>query len=282
LQLEGHRAGGGLEGAVPVVARDEKAVHIIWEMEHTGPEPARYEFEVSARVEPALEDVTLESRGVLSLELEDGSPVYLEESASLLVQAQGRYLKYLPSIYQDDELMGRFLMLFESFLAPVEKKISGQAEYLDPRLAPDVFLPWLASWTDLELDDSLDEQSRRSLVSKSASLMRQRGTRAGLQEYLEAFTTGQVDIIEHASENFVLGSDALLGPGIALGTDNVPNTFSVYLSLPDLPASLAEEERSLRKRALERKIHDIIENEKPVHTGYTLHLAFEPLETRIG
>ena len=36
------------------------------------------------------------------------------------LSSRSSYLKYLPAIYSDNDFMGRFLMIFESVLEPVE------------------------------------------------------------------------------------------------------------------------------------------------------------------
>jgi phage tail-like protein len=172
--------------------------------------------------------------------------------------------------------MGRFLMLFESFLAPLDSQIKGQSDYLDPFLAPVEFIPWLASWTDMKIDEELPPENKRNLLKVSASLLRARGTRKALKEYLEIYTGGKVEIREHFSQNFQLGKDAKLGQDTALGTDNVPQTFTVKLNLPPLPGELDEDERSMQMLNYERKIRAIIEAEKPIHTGYKLLIQTGP------
>ena len=141
------------------------------------------------------------------------------ESVEILVVGKGRYMRYLPRIYQEqDELMGRFVMLFESFWAPIESQIDVMPLYFDPALTPLKLLPWLATWVDLALDDHWPEAKRRQLLKAAVGLYRKRGTRRGLQEYLEIYTGAQVQISEHGAHNFLLGPEARLGPGVALGT----------------------------------------------------------------
>jgi phage tail-like protein len=276
LRLEDARSEDLPSGLLPVVYQDAGETKLVWNVEPEMCARQLIEIEVHATVNPVQEDCTLEARSILVANRSDGNPVQVEESAHVLVQAKGRYLKYLPGIYQDDQLMGRFLMLFESFLSPLEKKIDSQPDYLDPRLTPKQFLPWLASWTGMPLEDEIDEPAQRNLVMKASRLMHERGTRAGLQEYLADYTGGQVHIIEHFSDNFRIGPDAKLGLGIALGTDNIPNTFSIYIQAPERGEGASEEARLLHNQALEHRISSIIEAEKPAHTGYTLHLEIEP------
>jgi phage tail-like protein len=218
-------------------------------------------------------------RGTLAQPARQGQPLTgtrsVAETAYVAVVAKGRYLRYLPALYADDELMGRFLMLFESFWAPIERTIDQLPFYLDPRTAPPDLLPWLACWLDLVLDERWPEEKRRRLLRSAVTLYRKRGTRQGLREYLEIYT-GQVPLIlEHRAHNFRIGPDARLGPGIALGTENVPHTFAVVLRLPPMRAQdgrAAEQQEEERRYMIER----IIEAEKPAHTAYTLRIEAVP------
>lgn len=271
LALVDSRASGMLAGRLPLAALDGETRHLIWDVEREPGSPALIEIRTETRVLPATANRSCESRAVLT----SGDETLGEETVSVAVQAKGRYLKFLPNIYQDDELMGRFLMLFESFLGPIEQQIEGLPNFFDPKMAPPDLLPWLASWSGLVLDDQLPEDRRRELLNEAAFLFKKRGTRQGLEKYLAITTGGSVSISEHFSENFCLGPAAFLGPGIALGNENRPNTFSVRLSLPPFPSDMSAEERGQQSLLVERKVMAILESEKPVHTGYDLHLEIE-------
>ena len=60
--------------------------------------------------------------------------------------APSRLMEYLPTLYQGDDFLGRFLRIFEDIIDPIERTIDNVGDSLDPRLAPDEFLPWLSSW----------------------------------------------------------------------------------------------------------------------------------------
>jgi phage tail-like protein len=263
-------------GAMPLFSHADGITHLIWDVERTAGQSAVYEYWVKAMVSATAVDRSFESKAVLTSAGSDDQGLYLEGIINIAVAAKGRLLKYLPGIYQEDELMGRLLMLFESFLDPIEMQIENSASYYDPRLSPPDFLPWLASWTGLVLDNQLPEKARRKLLTHSAFLFRKRGTRSGLQKYLEICTGGKVQIIEHFSENFRLGPNTFLGPGIAFGLENVPNTFKVNVRLPADPAGRRVENTGRERSLVERKIAAIIEAEKPVHTGYELNVEIDP------
>ena len=253
--------------ALPRITLHEGANSLIWHVERQASETTRYEYRVAARVATVLEDCVLESCAVVTVEL-DGKPMLqASETATVAVAAQGRYLDHLPAIYREDDLMGRFLMLFESFWAPVDGQIDSLPFYFDPQMAPPEFLPWLASWIDLVLDERWPEDKRRRLLGVAAALYRLRGTRQGLEEYLKIYTGARPQIVEHRAHNFRLGREARLGPAIALGRGNEPHTFTVVLRLPPAGAGEDSDERARRRR-----IEAIIEAEKPAHAGYTLRI----------
>lgn len=276
LALEAYRAPSTHGDALSAVEGGEGigGVSLMWRLDKEWL-PGSYEYQVTARVPPTERDVTLESRAVATSRKTSEEPISAEETVAIAVSAKGRYLKYLPALYHKDELMGRFVMLFESFWAPIEGHIGSLPFYFDPQMAPPDFLPWLASWLNLVLDERWTEEKRRQLLRSAASLYRRRGTRKGLQEYLEIYTGEKAQIVEHRAYNLRLGPEARLGPGIALGTANVPYTFTVVLCLPPISSSGGESEIARQELARRRMIETIIEAEKPAHTCYTLRIETE-------
>lgn len=170
------------------------------------------------------------------------------------------YLRYLPAPYQDDHFMGRFLLIFESILGPIEGAVDGMANYFDPRLTPAEMLPWLASWVGLELDENWPLPRRRELVHRAAWLYRWRGTRAALREHLRIYT-GHAPLIVENTDGMRLGQDASLGVNTSIG-EWVPNHLSITAQT-DPPPAFQPAEDALRR---------IVTAEKPAHVGYTIHV----------
>jgi phage tail-like protein len=168
------------------------------------------------------------------------------------------YMQYLPAPFQGDELLGRFLGIFESILAPIEETIDGVAEALDPRLAPDAFLPWLASWTGVELDEHWPVAAQRELIARAAELHRWRGTRRGLREHLRLYT-GEAPLIVENFSGLRLGQDACLGVNTRLGRPHAHCVYVTALAAP--PAAL--DEGVLRR---------ILEADTPAHVDYRLEV----------
>ncbi len=269
------RASANHDGSLPHLVFLEGARYLIWRCDRAVRGGERYEYQLEATVEPAQGDLSLSSRAVVIAtpeKTEDdpaadhATPIVQAETVTLAVAAKSRYLKYLPAIYtEQDEFMGRFLMLFDSFWEPVKDRIDHIDYYFDPKLTPPDLLPWLATWVDLVLDEQWPEEKQRQLLSAMVPLYRRRGTRGGLQDYLKIYTGRDVKITEHRAHNFQLGAGTRLGHSAALGKHNAPHTFTVEVNVP--PAASLEDCKRRR-----RKIEAIVESEKPAHTAYQLIL----------
>jgi phage tail-like protein len=256
--------------AIPQLRIEPEARYLIWRVEGPVEAGVRYDYQITAVVDPTPEDRTLESSARATIDSLEGEPFSTEETIPIVVLAKGRYLRYLPAVYHRDDLMGRFLMLFESFWDPIEKQIAQIPAYFDPKMTPSDFLPWLASWFSLVLDERCSEPQRRELIRLATSLYRKRGTKSGLREYLEAYTGEKIEVIEHRGNNFVLGAEGKLGPGIALGTQNRPHTFTVIVHAQ--ANQLADEDSAHKASERIAAIRTLIDAEKPAYTGYTLRV----------
>jgi phage tail-like protein len=166
------------------------------------------------------------------------------------------YLQYLPMPYQGDQFMGRFLLIFESILGPIEGTIDNAASYFDPRITPVEWLPWLASWMGLELDENWPLARRRELVARAAELLRIQGTRRGLREHLTIYA-GRVPLIVENFNGVRLGQDAVMGINSRIG-ELLPHSLDITV-LADRPLD-------------EQVVRGIIELHKPAHVAYTLTL----------
>lgn len=249
-------------------------VYLVWSLAGRIPAGTRYEFQAEAQIALTQHNLSLTSQAVVATAAEGN---VADEKVTVMVRPKGEYIKYLPSLYERDDLMGRFLMLFESFLKPISQQIDAMHYYFDPRITPADFLPWLATWLDFPLDERWPVTSQRQLIRWAIALHRSRGTKWGLLKYLEIYTGQTAEIVERRAKNFVLGGEARMGPGIALGQGNRPHTFTVNLHLPPIDAD-SKQERERLTALRQRTIEAIIEMQKPAHTVYMLNI--EPLSAK--
>ena len=273
LLVDSECLGGG--GPTQPTARSiDGDLYLTFDFTAGAAEKVTYEYVLETVVAPAPADFALDVTAVVlaraavdGAATTDGPVIRDEESLGIAISAKSSYVRYLPSLYTRDELMGRFLMLFESFLAPISQQIRQVPYVFDPTVTPADMLPWLASWLDLQLDPEWPESQRRALLKSARRLYQKRGTASGLQEYLEIYTGGEVQIIEHRADNFVVGQRADLGNSVALGRDNRPHTFTV---IARLDSALLDSDAQMQQ--WRQRITAIIDREKPVHTAYSLRL----------
>jgi phage tail-like protein len=187
---------------------------------------------------------------------------------------EANLLRYLPAIYteaardrrepytpyEDPPFIGRFLRGFEDALEPQRLLLDRIEALFDSEAAPADFLPWLATWVALVLDENWPELKRRRLIREAVELYRWRGTRKGLSRYLEIYTGIVPEIDDQPFEGMRLGPNSLLGKNTTLG-GVAPHTFVITLAVSD------------RRSINEQIVRDIIESEKPAHTGYALNIV---------
>ena len=178
---------------------------------------------------------------------------------------QAQFKRLLPSVFQRTVRPGNPLLaildVMETLQAPSEAALENLDATFDPHRTPDKFVPYLASWVDLEV--ILDEVSQgkqqspvplstglgrlRELTAAAATLSQWRGTSKGLLLFLQTATgTDGFEIDER-----VTGADGRVRP------------FHLRITAPDQVA----EHRTLIER--------IIELEKPAYVTY--ELEFKPL-----
>ncbi len=151
--------------------------YLVWRVDEEQNPGARHDYEIVALIEPVYSDITLHSQALVYAGTNGEAPLAGRETVEIAVQHKGAYLKYLPALYEQDDFIGRFLMLFESFWQPIESQVGNIYDYFDPRVTPARFLPWLASWFNLLLDDYWTEAQQRRLLSSIIHLYRRHGTR---------------------------------------------------------------------------------------------------------
>ncbi len=177
---------------------------------------------------------------------------------------KGQIKRLLPAVFQNAVRPGTPLLAIldamETMLAPSDSVLDSLDMYFDAYRAPDVFVPYLAGWVDLEVlmdvprgDSPSSSPSLstglgrlRELTATAVTLSQWRGTRKGLCLFLETATgaTG-FDVDEHVP-----------------GADGKERPFHLRITAPGHLAS--------HRVLLER----IVELEKPAYVTY--ELAFAP------
>jgi phage tail-like protein len=159
----------------------------------------------------------------------------------------------LPGVYLEDSLAQRFTEGLDTVLAPVFLILDCLDAYLDPWLTPRDFLPWLASWVAIELDETWPDTRRRAMVATASGLHRDRGTPRGLVAYLRVLTGGEVELTESG------GARWSAEPGAAApGTATPQLQVTVRVSDPN----------SVDRARLDRAVRDA----RPAHLPYQVQV----------
>jgi phage tail-like protein len=87
----------------------------------------------------------------------------------------------VPSLYHEDPLFLELCGALGELLSPVVTALDCFSAYLDPWLAPEDFLGWLAGLVGVELDGIGPVARRRALIAGAVAGYRVKGTVAGLR-----------------------------------------------------------------------------------------------------
>lgn len=179
------------------------------------------------------------------------------------MERRSRLLNYLPGLFSEGEessFLGRYLLIFETILDSLDLTISQLPAYFAPDTAPEEFLPWLASWVGLVLDDGWPVARRRAVLANAMELHSWRGTIRGLTDHLELYTGVRPEIVEGGGA-FKLGAGSRLGHQLMLGSGDRTNHFSVIFRVDDVDSF----DRN--------RIRSVIEAHRPAHCTYALFVT---------
>lgn len=230
-------------------------------------------FEQAERAQLALEQ-----RGQLRCFAHDeagNSRVLRTIEFTLYLRPRSLYLDFLPDLYREVDFVGRLLKVFELAFEPDVRTLDGLWAYLNPRLAPQGMLPFLAHWVGWQISPDLSLDQQRELITQALEIYRWRGTRRGLRLSLHLATglpleslpgeAPAIAITETFGSGLVLG-ETHLGPEAIMGGTK-PFHFSVTLRQPP---GLDLDENLIRKT---------IEQEKPAFCTYDLMIMPAPLRS---
>lgn len=192
------------------------------------------------------------------------------EEIQIAVVNRSKYMEHLPEIYEQDDFINRFLMMVESFWKPANQQIDFVSSYFDPLLTPVEFLPWLASWMGMPVDEYMPEERKRKLIRSAMFYFQQRGTKAALQDYLQVYTDGVVEIFEKRAKNFVIGKEGRLGVEVALGKQNKANMVLIRIKVPKVEL----ERLGLSEKMYRMKLEEAVRNFIPASAYFEVDYEF--------
>jgi phage tail-like protein len=202
-----------------------------------------------------------------------GQMVYAGDTVAVAISRES-YVRWLPSIYQRSDVSGRnfvkeLLWITQHLFSSVEEILNVGHTFYDPYEAPERFLPWLAGWTAMVLEEDWPVAKKRRLLKRAVDLYRIRGTMRGLKLFVALFTGHEPEIRENewpfrgwrvGTATSAIGVDTVVLPPV-----NLAHTFIV-----EMPMAY----KDFTPEAVIR-IHEIVRMEKPAHTQYYLRFAAE-------
>lgn len=174
----------------------------------------------------------------------------------------------LPAIYRlEDEttFLKRMLSLFGEVFDGLEDTVYGVHHRLSPQRCDERFLPWLASWVALTLDETWDASKRRALIARAIALFSTRGTIPGLKEFVEVYTGLQPEIHEEFGAAWRVGMRATIGVDTRVYGTWAENAHRFWVVV-NLFEAIPETQLNKLKR--------VVEENKPAHTQVVAYLTF--------
>ncbi|ACK69589.1 phage tail protein [Gloeothece citriformis PCC 7424] len=187
------------------------------------------------------------------------------------IRPHSLYLNFLPNLYREVDLVGRLVKIFEQTFEPSVWMLEAMWAYLDPLIAPNALLPFLAHWVGWQLIPNIDTQKQRQLIRNALTLYRWRGTRRGLRLYLHLYTGLPLDedIPEENQKHICI--EEPFGPGFILGESHLGR--ETVLGGGRCYHFIVRLRPEGSQQVDEGLVRQIIEQEKPVWCTYELYLV---------
>jgi phage tail-like protein len=103
----------------------------------------------------------------------------------------------LPVGLLDQDFSVRFVSMFQELAGTLMENADNVEHLADVSVAPAEMVRWIGSWIGADaVDESLPEYLQRAIVASSARTLTWRGTRLGLQHFLEMLSGYPADVID--------------------------------------------------------------------------------------
>jgi phage tail-like protein len=231
--------------------------------------------------------------------------------------------QYLPQLYRETlyapdadktgaateaDFLSRMVTNFEGILTQIEDRVAHSYLLMEPKTIPAENLSWLASWTGLELNQSLPETVQRCFVQSAAELNRWHGTLRGLKLALEiatqgAVTGGEIVVLEdfRLRRTFasIIGADledendpltagvsisgnSFVGDTLFVGDENRKEFMALFRA--DLPVDTSEQAaiEQLFDRLAHRVTILVHESVQPQDLGFIKHIAAQETPAHVA
>jgi phage tail-like protein len=148
----------------------------------------------------------------------------------------------LPMGMLDDDFFVRFASLFQELATSLLEDVDNVGNVVDLSVAPPAFVRWLGSWIGIAtIDSSLPVALQRRIVRESSQILAWRGTRRGLEQFLE-LVCGAPAEVEDSGGIFPEGEGGDRAPFVTIrvsSTGWVDEEDFVALIADELPANVS-------------------------------------------
>ena len=153
-------------------------------------------------------------------------------------------LGQLPMGMLDDDFFTRFVSIFQDVGTTLLEDVDNLDNIVDVTVAPEPIVRWLGTWLGVSsIDASLPHKLQRRIVRESGRILAWRGTRRGLERFLE-LVSGAPAEIEETGGVFPEGTGPVEPPTLRItvqSTGWVPEQDFVALLRDEIPAGLTFE-----------------------------------------
>lgn len=147
----------------------------------------------------------------------------------------------LPAVYQEDPFAVRLTAGWDEVIAPIISTLDCLDAYLDPRLAPEDLLSWLAERLGTRLDEKWPVERKRAATEGALTGHRDRGTVGGVRTRIALATGGVVELSDSGGVFTSRSPDTPYPAGL-------PSTVEVRVAVPrDEEASPVDVERLMQQ-----------------------------------
>jgi phage tail-like protein len=153
-------------------------------------------------------------------------------------------LGQLPMGMMDDDFFVRFVSIFQEVATSMLEGADNIENIVDVTVAPEPMVRYLGSWIGVDsIDQSLPSELQRRIVRESGEILAWRGTKRGLQQFLELVTDGPVEI-EESGGIFAEGEAGLRPATVRMKVDSTgwaTESDFVELVRDEIPANVSFE-----------------------------------------
>lgn len=198
---------------------------------------------------------------------------YSKNRNSILLKATSNNpIRHLPSMYQENDFLRHFLMIFQHIMNETSITLDNMDNIFRPMETPAAFLPVLADWFGIDFSLLGTEDAARKVLQYAIPLYKYRGTRRGLRALLYLVSGVVPEIVEGRlpfDAMCIMNETDIDSPILDIEEQNA--LFSVYF--PVLQNEIRDD--------VVKRLYRIIQNEKPAGTmGYLYFKKSEPKKRR--